>query len=168
MALSPTMATKHNMSEFDKVIDIMKSMQVEIDNAGEEITKSMAKKFLGALIKRSPVLTGRYVKSHKVGIDQKNTDVAPFSPKLQTDRRSAAASANITGMNEIGHAKNFKKIYISNSLFYADRVEYLGWKNTPPYFVYHHATLDIIGSKDEIVKKYIKEAIRRSKKGSGK
>ena len=166
MTLSPTAARQHNIGEFDRLIEIMKKTEIEIKNAEHEVMKATARKFLGALIKRSPILTGRYVKSHKVGIDSPDDSIAPNAYGIAADRKSAASSALMSGLNVIKNAQKFSSIYISNSLHYAKNVEYLGWKNTGPYYVYHHATMDIMEDTSKIIKKYINQAIENAvKKG---
>jgi hypothetical protein len=165
MTLKPTETKKYNVAQFGRMRQIMEQLKVEIKGSKEDVLKDIASKFLGALIKRSPILTGRYVKSHKVGIDQKDTSTASLIGTLQKDRRSAAASALMSGLNVIRSAQKFNAIYISNSLHYAHKVEYTGWKNSPPYFVYHHATMDMMGKADEVIKKYTREAVKRALEG---
>ena len=101
MTLSPTAARQHNIGEFDRLIEIMKKTEIEIKNAEHEVMKATARKFLGALIKRSPILTGRYVKSHKVGIDSPDDSIAPNAYDIAADRKSAASSALMSGLNVI-------------------------------------------------------------------
>jgi len=170
MTLAPTRVGSRNFSRD------MKEIKHVIEGLAESVIKKVAVKTLGNLIKRSPILTGHYVRSHKVSQDVTDTPEksnetrymdsegakwsygdAGFSDKKDTgreqkNRRSAASSANITGLNAIGKLKNPKRIRIRNHAFYAQLVE-SGWPSGAlGYFVYAHTANDMLEETPQIIK----------------
>lgn len=111
----------------------------------ELILKDAARKTLARLCANSPIRTGRYCLSHKVGLNRASTDTEPNRFTRITDRRTIVGRARGIGQQVIMRAKETDTIVINNTAHYASRVEYLGWPAPPvgiwtgeigPYHVY--------------------------------
>lgn len=116
----------------------------------------IAKEALALLIDQSPFSTGSYIASHRVGINVMSTDYTIMAPGTTT-REAIKAEALIVGQAAIMASKIMDSIYLSNGIFYAANVEYLGWVFTPPYFTYattreyiRHAAQQIMRYKGDL------------------
>lgn len=135
-------------------------MKKDIDNFLDQLKTGINKKknrfaLVAAkkLTNRSPVLTGLYVRNHKVGIGKINTKmtgeywmdlpgmdkfgITVFAkPKSETKQNIKRKKAFTKMRPKITAAKFENHIFISNRVHYANEVEYIGWKRTGPYHVY--------------------------------
>jgi len=114
--------------------------------------QDLARKTLAKLVARSPVLTGQYILSHKVGINEPDLSYEHTLPTLKlrkniskgkqigtnigVNRRSVEMKAKSVGQQKIMQAGYKDTIYISNSVPHAVNVEYLGWAKKPALHVY--------------------------------
>jgi hypothetical protein len=115
--------------------------------AAEETKKKAAAECFRAVMKKSPVWSGQYIRSHRVGIgklDKRHGKSSlgssfAFPPKME----ESAANSLKASLNEfetrilLGKKISIdKSIYISNSIGHAADVEYIGWKYTGPHHVF--------------------------------
>ena len=126
----------------------MNKIKTVISDLSDSVIKRVAVTTLGILVQRSPIVTGRYVSSHKV-VGDKMMDMPERD--IQSNRRSAAATAMSRGQNAIGRMENPKSITIKNTVHYAQNVE-TGWETAPGYFVYGHTANDMIEETPRIIK----------------
>lgn len=127
--------------------------------------QALAKTVVRKVVELSPIRQGPYIKSHRVGINKLDTTFEPFetiivkkfTPEMakagaenQLPPPMAEGAANTLRAQvaeklsvKISKAKFKDAIYISNSIPYADQVEYIGWKRTGPYHVYAKAKIDL-------------------------
>jgi len=146
MTIAPTRIGSRNFSRD------MKEIKHVIEGLAESVIKKVAVKTLGILVQRSPILTGRYVSSHKV-VGDKMMNMP--EREEQKNRRSAASTAMSRGQNTIGRMENPKSITIENTVHYAQNVE-TGWHfehgAAPGYFVYTHTANDMLEETPRIIK----------------
>jgi len=133
----------NNNAAFSEAIGKFKA---EIYRTVTNVTKAIVKDVYTRIVNKSPVWTGSYVSSHRIGIDKIDgtiTDLHPdeftdrFPPQadfMEAERFKAEAMDQKFRMDILQYP--LKKVIISNSIHYADKVEYLGWKKTPAYHVY--------------------------------
>jgi hypothetical protein len=112
-----------------------------LKKAVNKTKQNMATDALKTLITTSPVRTGSYIKSHQVGIDTIIAHHEPVYHEIQPGIPEAAVTALKSAMfvelnGEVQNAKFDNTIYISNSIPYANQVEYIGWMFTPAYHPY--------------------------------
>jgi len=141
---------------FNKLIKVIKKGEKTYK---QELTQEAFK----SLVDLSPVSTGSYVLSHRIGINQKDTSVtlkkgpnpglykvlafgnparasALHEKAVFRSLKKAKTTAKPKALKQIN--KKLKKIgpddsvIISNSIPHAVNVEYVGWMKTPPYQVY--------------------------------
>jgi len=115
----------------------------EVEAAVYFETVLITKETIKSLVALSPVWTGAYVKSHNIGIvvkDRRHEPVArtySILTKLSVTEAMALKKSILQNKKfdlmliELGH-----KIIISNSIPYANKVEYIGWQLQRSYFVY--------------------------------
>ena len=128
-----------------------------------EIKRETARRVLSGVIMRSPVHSGDYVKSHRVGITTKTSGrgvglghhpmtmgkwLMPRHPqpwKLKLD---------LYGKKKlrISAAKFEDTIVIYNNIPYADTVEFIGWELTPAYHPFGH-TINLMNIQFPIIVK---------------
>ena len=123
-------------------VKAIEEVEIVIKDMSSDIIKDIARKTLGRLISRSPILTGRYVSNHKVN-DSASSNISQKFTVAQKDRKSATGFAIANGFRVIGHLKDPEKITISNTVHYAQKVE-TGWETAPGYFVYTHTMNDML------------------------
>lgn len=132
----------------------LEDFKEEIRNEGNLVLRKYAMAAYNGVIAHSPIYTGRYVLSHRVGIGHKDTSVN--KPILHVAQFKADAIGKgamlwrvygkLNALRATAKAKILtatlldRKIIISNSVEYAEQVEYLGWHfgqhHVPPYHVY--------------------------------
>jgi len=104
------------------------------------------------LAKESPVWQGTYVKSHRVGLgsQDKSHEPIPLSlpgflpPKASSAKAAKFKQRAVKTMHEkILNTKLGEKIVLSNSVPYADQVEFLGWMKTSAHHTYGKTMLGI-------------------------
>ena len=133
-------------------MDVTQQLEAElkqITDSANEFRKDMARKAFASVVEKSPVKTGSYVSSHRVGIKASAANISrgrPFESTsinqqqnfkgLTKQQHTAVKQDALKNMAKINKAKLTDVIVIANNIFYADRVEYLGWERTPPYHVY--------------------------------
>ena len=118
-----------------------------------------------SLVSLSPVWSGSYVKSHRVGINFKDPRHAPvhhivhvalnnwyfpvskMSSAMATRLRNKVAEVREKNLSA---AKPGDKIIISNSIDYAPTVEYIGWEKTGPYHVYAKTKIRVKNQRKQI------------------
>ena len=127
-------------------------------DAATDAKKEAAAECFKRVVKKSPVWSGPYVKSHKIGVgkidrraaksviqaDMENSQQGMASEILYPQKMSSAEAAALKSeLNEfetrilLGKKVNIDiPIYVSNSVSHASEVEYIGWKKTGPYHVY--------------------------------
>jgi len=142
----------------------------KLKESANDAKKTLAKQATRKVIDYSPVRTGAYVTSHRIGIDQIDPSHEPFitvgpgeeiPPKMPTALAAALKeSLYAKHSTEISRAPFDKDIYVSNSIPYANQVEYIGWRLTEARHVYHKANLDLKAVAPIVVK----AAMRRTKK----
>lgn len=86
--------------------------------------KFVAEAFYG-LIRRSPIKTGRYRASHRIGVDAMDTSVEPVRTTLSTLSIGAApTSEEVTYLSAMLKKVKFgTRVILSNSLVYAKKLE---------------------------------------------
>jgi len=140
------MTIKPTIKGYRTFVRAIDEIEVIIKNSSGNIVKEIAKKTLGRLISRSPIVTGRYVSNHKVN-DFTSSNISQKFTEEQDNRKAATGFAIANGFNVIGRLENPKKITISNTVDYAQNVE-TGWdignKHVSGYFVYTHTTNDML------------------------
>lgn len=124
-------------------------------NMVNETKKDVAREAFRSVVEKSPVKTGSYVSSHRIGIRKSAATIEggpgrPFGTTLLNqgedfrgmtagEFRQAKANA-LKNMSAVNRARPGDIIVIGNNIHYADQVEYIGWhgrtKSTPPYHVY--------------------------------
>jgi len=128
--------------------DIEKFKKNEIDDRLIKIKRAIAREAFRRIVRRSPVSSGNYVKSHRVGISKTESGrgisrghepVLPFAFSNKVPEATAEgikAQVLAKRIPYISRAKLHDVITISNSIPYAHIVEYVGWKKTSAYHVY--------------------------------
>lgn len=122
--------------------------------------REMARQALSYMIKLSPVWTGAYVKSHKVGVNSVDGTFEQPDPfmnllKKKTEAQAYAIKAETEAVNTAklqAATRIFDEIYISNSAPHAMMVEYIGWKKTGPYHIYKKTQLKVKSIGANIIK----------------
>ncbi|RLD57846.1 MAG: hypothetical protein DRI97_04435 [Bacteroidetes bacterium] len=139
----------NNKKELEAFLDKCK---LTIAAAPHKFAKETATRAIDSVTRRSPVKSGRYIKSHRVTIDGE-APAPPEKMKFGTIPQSTAVQSVMGSLLlKVSAAKQFKKITISNGLHYARNIEYLGWEKTGPYQVYHHAMNDIKASMPSVIR----------------
>lgn len=177
LTLDPTKKVVENHKDFQQVVH---NMKIVYKNISYPLLKAAARHTHGRLIARSPIVTGAYVLSHKVGLNGKDSNFEPGVP-LQVDdtgrriplknRRSIVGRAIAAGQKVIQTPQKPTKFVLSNSNPYADKVEFIGWKNTRAYHVYGLTRLEM---KEELkpifskIRKEIFELMHKVKKNKAK
>jgi hypothetical protein len=135
------------------VDDYLKRLKKVINKSKQ----NMAKAGLNELIKSSPVWTGAYIKSHKVTANKIDSQHEPvieffiinqitynFGPKMLAAAVQALKIQTLAKLATKISATDFNDtIYISNSIPYANQIEYLGWEKSGPYHTFGRATMAI-------------------------
>jgi len=114
-----------------------------------EIKRETARRALAGVIMRSPVHSGDYVKSNRVGITTKTSGrgvglgfhLTPGNKWLMSRHPSPwKLKLDLYGQKKlrISAAKFEDTIVIYNNIPYADQVEFIGWELTPPYHPFGH------------------------------
>ena len=123
-----------------------------LKKAVNETKQKMAKTALRELIIASPVRTGNYIKSHKVGINTQVMHHEPVNFQWHEPMPEAMALALKQALFTELAAETLEAdfddfIIISNSIPYADRVEFIGWMLTPAYHPFGKAKLALKSGK---------------------
>jgi len=124
-------------------------------DAAADAKKEAAAECFKRVVKKSPVWGGGYISSHNIGIGviDKSIDHGPnenipeamlidpetgFGIQLSIAQKvELRASMSAKANSVIGQQVNIEvPIYVSNSMYHANRVEYIGWNKTGPYHVY--------------------------------
>jgi hypothetical protein len=140
--------------------ELNKFIEDSIEQAGE-IKKQAAREAFKSVVAKSPVKTGSYVLSHRIGIKATKTATgepnlkrgAPFKATYKNQGEdftgmtkiqfAAVKQAALKRMSKINRAKPLHEIIIANNIHYADKVEYLGWERTGPYHVYGNTIAEL-------------------------
>ena len=163
----PSLSTSSNIRIFAEQLEAYrKKTHKRLDLAKQEL----AKKTLAKLVSKSPVLTGQYIRGHKVSLNSRSQDVgtAPATLKMRknplkgkqigtnigVDRRSIEMSVKGKGLQTIMQASYDDVIYISNNVPHRFFVEFLGWPGVPAYHVYGMNKLEMLAQAKAIVKAY--------------
>jgi hypothetical protein len=143
------MGNQANLKVFSNQLESFKVKTIQrLDIAKQEI----AKEIFTRVITRSPVDTGSFCLSNKVGIGViDHSKVFKTVPALNATAIKAEALA--AGVAKIMSSGSADTIYISNSIPHALIVEKLGWKNTPAYFVYGLSLAGVRVKLPQIIKR---------------
>jgi hypothetical protein len=128
------------------VKDYLKRLEKGINKTKQNLAQGALK----TLVKESPIWGGAYIKSHKVGIDEIDTHHEPvwtltkFGPRLPHSAMQALRAEMATKLSVKILASDFNDtLYISNSIPYADQVEYIGWGKAGPHHPFGKAKMAI-------------------------
>lgn len=120
-----------------------------------ETQKQIAVFAANQLLKEAPFWTGTYIKSFRAKIgavdgtaEPYDHGTSPFPDTISTGEAEALKERQRMLLeSKINKAIPFAPIKISNSLDYADRVEYVGWPeySSPPYYVFTIAQMNTAG-----------------------
>jgi hypothetical protein len=136
-------------SDIQKFVAQMKEMAAEKQ-------KEVASEAAERLVYYSPVWTGAYVKSMRCGVGTPDPSHEPYHigtqpyPMRVSEMQAEAIRIRVFDklQQEIGMAKPGERIFLSNSIPYADQVEYVGWYLTPDGTEYlqaaHHVFTETI------------------------
>ena len=132
-----------------------KKLKNFVENVGQRANranKKIAKTAFKSIVDKSPVRTGSYVLSHRIGIKKLTSSptrgrgfAATYvnQPKpgekfqrITKKQFHAVKTIAMKQTSKIDKARYFSRIVIGNNIHYADNVEYLGWARTGPYHVY--------------------------------
>lgn len=98
---------------------------------------------LQGVIERTPVWTGSYLLSHRVGINAKSTEPPTYINQhpefngLTPGEEEAYRQKAMMQANKIQTAQNINSVWVSNGIGHAPDVEYIGWPSgKPPYHTY--------------------------------
>ncbi|RLA56949.1 MAG: hypothetical protein DRR04_13615 [Gammaproteobacteria bacterium] len=169
LTLDPTKKIKKINENHENFEQMMSNFNIIIKDAGYPVLKATARHTHGRLIARSPIVTGSYVLSHKVGLNGKDSSVTYGDPLpvdehgeriAQPNRRSVVGYAIAKGQQVIAKAHRPKKFVLSNSIHYAPNVEFMGWANSPAYHVYALTLLEMREEMKPIVSEIHKKIFR--------
>ena len=105
-----------------------------IKEASREFRIDVATKAFKRIVARSPIHTGSYVLSHRIGVKAKDSSVAMrLFPAVNKEGVKKEALGELIKLKQVGP---FDTIIISNCIPHNINVEYVGWKHTPAYQVY--------------------------------
>lgn len=136
------------MKTFDD--DIRKFIeQTKEKAAGEQ--KRLAIEAAERLVYYAPIWTGAYVKSMRCGINIPDmsyepyySGFPPYPPRVNEITAEAIRISMLAKLKaEIESAPVGSKIYLSNSIPYADQIEYMGWFAQEAYQVFTTTILDL-------------------------
>jgi len=126
----------------------------QFDRASEEINqscqiaiKNIATEVYAQVIENTPIWTGSYLLSHRVGINGKSSEPPTYTNQdieftgLSQDTVSAYKDQAWKRILSIETSEQIESVYISNDIGHAAHVEYIGWTMTPAYHVYGKAYL---------------------------
>ena len=115
----------------------IKTYTKRLKKAINKSRKNLAKEALFTVIAESPVWAGLYVESMRVGINTIDSSHltphygTPYLPKLNEGHALALKTGVFSDLEPLIEASKFEdKIFISNSIPYADQVEYGTLKRT--------------------------------------
>jgi len=148
--------------DIDKFLE---QLETGVNKRKRKLALTAAKK----LTNKSPVLTGLYVKNHKVGIDKINTKMTGeywmdlpgmdkfgvlfyATPKSIVNQLAKKKKAFEKMKTKIMITKLSDTIFISNPVYYADIIEYIGWEKTPARHVYGLTAGELILAAPAIMK----------------
>jgi len=119
----------------------------EIRQKCQAAVRTVAHEVYNHIVNNTPIWTGSYMLSHRVGINQKSSEPPTYvnqeegflglAPGQADEYRSRAYSRIL----DLSIQDNIQFVYISNDIGHAADVEYIGWANTPAYHVYGKAYL---------------------------
>ena len=123
-----------------------------LKKAVNKTKQKMAHTAIHELISASPVRTGSYINSHKVGINTLVTGhekvYTIWQPAmLPAMQKALKAYKSKRMMGEVLSADFDDTIIISNLIPYADRVEYIGWQKTSAKHPFGKAKLALKAGK---------------------
>lgn len=105
----------------------------------------------------SPVDTGNYVLSHDIVSGTEPPPLQPtltysegLTPNQPRERKHSEARTKLMGQIE-GIPDEHDHFLIWNNAEYGSLVEYVGWRNTPPYYVYAQAAAEL----PEVFRKHV-------------
>lgn len=130
------MSNVANAAKFAKELDnFAAKVEVESENLVKDVTKTAFKIITGL----SPVQTGSFVKSNKVGLSAPNPDVTRIPEPLSLSEQQAKSQAYASELPKIDLFKlEHGSIFISNDIEYALNVEF-GWPTKTGYAPYRLA-----------------------------
>lgn len=142
------LSTETAMKTFDD--DIRKFIEQTKEKAAAE-QKKLALEAAERLVYYAPIWTGAYVKSMRCGIDMPDTShepyysgLPPYPPRVDEMTAEAIRMSMLAKLKaEIESAPVGSKIYLSNSIPYADQIEYTGWIGQEAYQVFTTTILDL-------------------------
>jgi len=131
----------------------------EITQTAEAIVKTAATEVYESIVKKSPICTGSYVLSHRIGINFENSSPPTrVNQELQNICIQDEAVKHLLrqqammAMSIIKTAQHVQSIIVSNAIEHAIDVEYIGWPVTPAYHVYGLTYLEIKQRLPEILR----------------
>lgn len=136
-----------------------------------EVKKEVAKELFTEIVNHrpEPFLTGSYMASHTIGINEQNTDEIVFEKVGQITPLGAKAISMLQ-LPTIEESKPGDIINISNSVgaatkgfSWAKKVEFAGWANKGPYMVYNLAVQKVVPKIPGIIDKVSERLGRESK-----
>jgi len=147
------------------------SFEQQVDRAIDHIKdrvndhkKSVAASIFTRIVRTSPAWSGAYVDSHHIGVGRRNNRISKIQPGMENKKSPIEIGMIKTTVNlrELSRLKTVKfnhKIKISNSIRHAKNIEYLGFMNMGPRFVYKHAVQNYLmnpGAKFAMTKNFTK------------
>ena len=160
----------------DEVCQSLDRIANGILEAAAEAKKDVAAEVFKGVAKRSPVWSGPYVKSHRIGIgkiDKRSAKPAigidgklpPKMPEAEAEALKSEIAEWETGILKRKKVDLEKPIYISNSIGHARNVEYIGFQSmTQPYRVYGLTYQEVLAKLHNLVKISLSEnAVMRKK-----
>jgi hypothetical protein len=133
-----------NRASFDRFKESMEKWIVDVENDIDDFRNQIAEDLVKRIIARSPVQTGSYVLSHRVGADGADNSIA-MRPDTYIEQNPDGLRTQVLAdlAAEIKRVPKGVSIYVSNSVGHAPNVEYIGWKRRGPYHVYGLSVMEI-------------------------
>lgn len=133
---------------------MQKEWIIEVDKDAIKLVRSVARSTFRVLVRRSPVHAGPYVKSHRIGISKTGAGrgISKGHEKVNRIQVPKVSRATALAIKKEAIAKRISyiskampgdMITISNSIPYADQVEYIGWQTAPARHVYKMTVLEV-------------------------
>jgi len=130
-------------AEIDEFVD-------GLEDAIEVVVKETAKTAMKEVVSRSPIWSGAYILSHRVGVNGKSSrgpvrlDIVTdggFPPKMSSVEAEKAKQAALSELNRLRTVHGVKSIVISNEAQHALEVEYGNDVNLPARNIYAHSEI---------------------------
>jgi len=120
-------------SNIQSFLKRVKDRNKEYNNKALNVYKGSCKKMLETLQSDSPVISGRYKAGHTLSVHHPSDYIPPKNGDFVSITQEQLTNAD-TALNEI-RSEKILKVFISNNLDYAEKVEN-GGANSTPHLVY--------------------------------